>query len=65
MVNIIGTVYHCGLNKGFNLRFCEDSQVQHEMPEEDPRIYQLKHGYNNKDDINSINILSNKLIEYC
>ena len=56
MVNRITTVYPCGLNKGFNLRFCVDFQVQHETL----RIYQQKCcEYNNKNEVNSLNILSN------
>ena len=47
MVNKIGTVYTCGSNKEFSLRFCVDSGVQLEAPE--------KHYENN----NSPNILSN------
>ena len=60
MINRIGTVYPWGSNKGFSLRFCVDSWVQHKTPEEGRRTYQPKRcEYNNKDDINSPNILSN------
>ena len=34
MVNEIKTVYPHGLNKGFSLKFCVGSQVQHETPKE-------------------------------
>ena len=60
MFNRIGTVYPCGSNKGFSSRFCMDSQVLHETLEEDQGTYQLKHcEYNNKDEVNCPNILSN------
>ena len=59
MVNRIGTVYTCGSNKEFSLRFSGDSRVQHETPEEVQRTYWLKCCYNNKDEVNSLNILSN------
>ena len=37
-----------------------DSRVQYETPEEGGRTYRLKRsGYNNKDEVNSPNILSN------
>ena len=37
-----------------------DYRVPHETPEEGRRTYQPKHyDYNNKDDVNSPNILSN------
>ena len=42
MVNKIGTVYTCGSNK-----FCVDSQVWHETPEEGPK--DMKCNYNSKD----------------
>ena len=59
MVNRIGTVYPWGSNKGFSSRFCVDSQVWHETPEEGWRTYQLQYyDYNNKDEVNSPNILS-------
>ena len=58
MVNRIGTVYHCVVNESFSLRFCVVSQV-HETPEEGQRTYLLKCcEYNNKEDVNSSNILS-------
>ena len=60
MVNRIGTVYPCGSNKEFSSRFCEDSQARHETLEEDRRTYRLKRcQYNNKDEVSSLNILSN------
>ena len=34
MVNGIRTIYLCGLNKEFDLKFCVGSQVQYETPEE-------------------------------
>ena len=38
-----------GSNKGVSSRFCADSQVRHETPEEGQRTYQPKHcDYNNK-----------------
>ena len=59
MVNRIETVYSCGSNKGFSSSFC----VQHETPEEGQRTYWPKHcDYNNKDEVNSQNILSNNNI---
>ena len=59
MVNRIGTVYPCDSNEGFSLRFCVDSRVKHETPEEGRKMYWLKyHDYNNKDEVNSLNILS-------
>ena len=60
MVNKIGTVYLCSSNKGFSLRFCVDSWVRHETPEEGWMTYHPKHcDYDNKEEINSLNILSN------
>ena len=62
-VNRIETVYPCGLNKGFSSRFCVGSQVRHETPEENCGTYQLKHcEYNNKDGVNSSNVLSLNMI---
>ena len=50
MVNRIGTVYPCGSNKG----------VQFESVQVDGRRYWPKLcDYNNKDEVNSLNILSN------
>ena len=41
--------------------FCVGFQVQHETPEEGQRTYQSKHSeYNNEEDDNSLNILSDK-----
>ena len=60
MVNRIGTVYPCDSNKEFSSRFCVDSQVWHETPEEGRRTYWPKRcDCNNKDEVNSPNILSN------
>ena len=61
MVNRIGTVYPCGLNKGFGLRFCVGSWVWDDTPEESQRAYRPKCcEYNNADEDNSLNILSGK-----
>ena len=61
MVNRIGTVYSRELNKGFSLRFCVDTRLGHETPDEDRRTYRPKRSdYNNEDEINSPNILSDK-----
>ena len=49
------------LNKGSSPRFWVGSRVRHETPEEERRISQLKRcEYNNKDEVNSSNILSDK-----
>ena len=59
MVNRIRTVYPGGSNKGFSSRFCVDSRVRYETPEEGRGIYWPKHGdYSNKHEDNSPNILS-------
>ena len=42
-----------GSNKGFSSRFCVDSRVRHETPIE------IRRDYNQKDEVNSPNILSN------
>ena len=63
MVNEIRTIYPCGINKGFGLKFCVGSWVWQETPE-DQRIHQLKHSeYNNKDENNSLNTLNDKIIK--
>ena len=50
-----------GLNNKFSLRFFVGSKVQYETPEEGWRTYQPKRcEYNNKDVVNSLNILSDK-----
>ena len=60
MINRSGTVYPFGSNKGFSSIFWVDSWIRHETPEEGRRIYQPKRSdYNNKDEVNSPNILSN------
>ena len=60
MVNRIGSFYPCGSKNEFSWKFCVDSRVWHETPEEGRRTYQLKRcDYNNKDEVNSPNILSN------
>ena len=52
-----------GLNKGCHLKFCVDSRVQQETPEEGQRTYQLKRcEYNNKDEDNSPKTLNDKNI---
>ena len=56
MVNRIETVYPHGLNKEFDVV----PQVWYETLEEGRRTYQPKHcEYNNKDKVNSLNILRN------
>ena len=59
MVNGSRTIYPCGLNKRFSLRFCVGPRVQHETPEEARRTYRPRCcEYNHKDEDNSPNILS-------
>ena len=61
MFNGISTIYQCGLNKGFSSKFCVGSRVRHETPEEGRRTYRPKcWEYNNGDEDNSSNILSDK-----
>ena len=49
-----------GSDKGFSSWFCADSWVRHETPEEGRRTYQPNRcDYNDKDEVNSPNILSN------
>ena len=56
----IGIVYSSGSNKGFSSRFWVGTLVLHETPEEDRRTYRAKRcEYNNKDEVNSLIILSN------
>ena len=63
MVHRTGTVYPCGSNVGFGLRFCAGSLVWHETLEEGQGTCRLKQcDYNNKDEVNSLNILSNNII---
>ena len=65
MVNGIRTIYPHGLNKELSWKFCVGSQVCHETPEEGQRIYQPKCcEYNNKDEDNSPNVLSDKNNSY-
>ena len=60
MANRIGAVYPCGSNKRLSLRFFVDYWVRDETPEEGRRTYRPKRcEHNNKDEINSLNILSN------
>ena len=61
MVNGIRTIYPCGLNKGFNLKFCLESRVQHEAAQEGRSTHRLKHcEYNNEDEDNCWNTLNDK-----
>ena len=61
MVNGITTINPCGLNKEFSSRFCLDSRVRHETPEEGRRTYRPEHcEYNIEDEVYSQNILSDK-----
>ena len=58
IVNRIGIVFPCGSNKGLSSRFCVDSRIRHETPEEGRRTYWSKRcEYINKDVVNSQNIL--------
>ena len=57
MVNRTGIVYSYELDKGFSSRFCVGSWVWHG---EGWRTYQPKCVYNNEDELNSPNILSDK-----
>ena len=59
IVKRIGTIYPIGSNNRFSLRFSVDTRVQHETPEEGRKTNQPKCcDYNNKNEINSPNILS-------
>ena len=61
MVMVIGitTIYPHGLNK--SSKFCVGSQVQHKTLEEGQRMHRLKYcRYNNEDEDNSPNIISDK-----
>ena len=59
MVNRIGTVYPCGSNKRVQFKVLWGMKVYHETPEEGRRTHQPKHcEYNNKDELNSPNILT-------
>ena len=59
MVNRIGTIYPSDSNKGFSSEYWVDYRVRHETHEEGRRTYQPKRCvYNNKDEVNSTNILS-------
>ena len=61
MVNEIRKIYPDGLNKGFILRFCIGSWVQHETPEKVWSRYQPKcYQYNNEDEDNCPNFLSDE-----
>ena len=42
MVNGIRRTHPCGLNKGFSLKFCEDSQIQQGTPDIGWRVHCLK-----------------------
>ena len=62
MVNGIRTIYSYGLNKEFGSRFYVGSWVQQDTSEDSWRIYQPKCcEYNNEDEDNSPNILSEKI----
>ena len=54
-----GTIYLGGSNKSFNSRFSGESRVRHETLEEGERTCWVKHyDYNNKEEVNSPNILN-------
>ena len=56
-VNGVRTIYPSGLNKGF----CVGSRVRHETPKEGREMHRPKHrSYNNEDEDNSLNTLSDK-----
>ena len=61
MVNRIRTVYPHGLNKSYRSKFCVGSKVQYETPEESWRTYWPKCSEYNKKEVNSLNILQEKL----
>ena len=55
------TIYPNGLNNGFSSKFCVSSQVWHDIPKEGWRTHwQKPYEYNNEDEDNSPNILSDK-----
>ena len=55
------TIYLHGLNKGLSSRFCVGSKVKYNTPEESRRTYRLHCcEYNNEDEENNPNILSDK-----
>ena len=57
MVNRIGTFHPYKLNKRSSSSFYQGSQVWHETPEEDRKLYRSKCcEYNNKDEVSSPNI---------
>ena len=60
IINGLRTIYPCGLDKGFSLKFCVGSRVQHEPPEQGQKAYKPKCEYNNEDEDNSPNILGDK-----
>ena len=63
MVNRIWIVKPYGLNKGFGSRFCVDSRIWHETPEEGRGAYHLKRReYKNKSKVISLNIISDNTI---
>ena len=44
---------HCGLNKGFSLKFCVGSRALHEPPENSQKMHWPKHcEYSNEDEDN-------------
>ena len=61
MVNGIRKIYLYGLREGFSSKFCVGSWFRHDTPEESQRVYRPKLSeYNNEDENNTPNILSNK-----
>ena len=66
MVNRIRTLYPCGLNKGFGLKFYVSFQVRQETTEESWRMHQPKRcECDNKDEDNSLNTLNDKNFNIC
>ena len=60
MFNRSGTVYPCCSNKRVQFEILCHFQIQHETPEKGRRTYRPKHyDYNNKNEVNSPNVLSN------
>ena len=58
MINGITTI---AVNKGLISKPCVGSRVWHNIPDKGWRVYQTKRSkYNNKDEDNSLNILSDK-----
>ena len=60
MVNNIGALYPSGSNERFSSKFCGDYRVPHKKTEEGRMLNRPKrYEYNNKDVVNSPNILRN------